>query len=314
MATLNNTSKIYITGHRGMVGTALLNELQTLQHSNVVVATSKELDLRNQAQVNTFFETNTPDIVILAAAKVGGIQANINNPAVFIAENLMIQSNVIDAAYRNNTKQFVFIGSSCIYPKECPQPMKEEYLLTGKLEPTNEGYAIAKIAGIKMLEGYYKQYGFNSLNLMPCNLYGPNDSFDLAHSHVLSALVKRFVDAKNNNAPNITLWGTGVARREFMHVHDLSRAILFMLENYNSSEIINIGWGTDVSIKELAEMIAHKVGYTGTLLWDSTKPDGMLRKCMDVSKMKAIGFTPTITLEQGVDEMINIYKQLLQNN
>jgi GDP-L-fucose synthase len=314
MATLTNTTKIYITGHRGMVGTALLNELQTLQHSNVVVATSKELDLRNQAQVNTFFETNAPDVVILAAAKVGGIQANINNPAIFIADNLMIQSNVIDAAYRNNTKQFVFIGSSCIYPKECPQPMKEEYLLTGKLEPTNEGYAIAKIAGIKMLEGYYKQYGFNSLNLMPCNLYGPNDSFDLAHSHVLSALVKRFVDAKNNNAPNITLWGTGIARREFMHVHDLSKAILFMLENYNSPEIINIGWGTDVSIKELAEMIAHKVGYTGTLLWDSTKPDGMLRKCMDVSKMKAIGFTPTITLEQGVDEMINIYKQTLQNN
>ncbi len=304
---MNNNTKIYITGHRGMVGTALLSELATQQHTNIVTTTSKELDLRNQAAVNIFFATEQPAVVILAAAKVGGINANIKNPAVFIGDNLMIQNNVIDAAYRNGCKQFVFIGSSCIYPKECPQPMKEEYLLTGQLEPTNEGYAIAKIAGIKMLEGYYKQYNFKSINLMPCNLYGPNDSFDLEHSHVLSALVKRFVDAAAANAPEITLWGTGIARREFMHVHDLSRAILFMLENYTSPDIINIGWGTDVSIKELAEMIAHKVGFTGQLIWDSAKPNGMLRKCMDVSKMKALGFEPSITLEQGVDEMISIY-------
>ncbi len=306
---MNKNSKIFVTGHKGMLGRALVKELKKQGYNNLLLADKKELDLRIQQDVNFFFEKEKPEIVILAAAKVGGINANIKSPAIFIADNLMIQTNVIDAAYRNGCKKLVFIGSSCIYPRECPQPMREEYLLTGKLEPTNEGYAIAKIAGIKMIQAYNKQFGFNGINLMPCNLYGPNDSFDLEHSHVLSALVKKFVDAKNNNDKKIILWGTGIAKREFMHVNDFAEAILFMLNNYNSSEIINIGWGKDISIKELAELIAKHVGYEGEIYWDSSKPDGMLRKCMDVSRMKEIGFSPQITLEQGIIEMINIYKK-----
>ncbi|NOT91740.1 GDP-L-fucose synthase family protein [Ferruginibacter sp.] len=307
---MNKEKKIYIAGHRGMVGSATLRLLETNGFHNIVFKTSKELDLTNQAAVFSFFEKEKPEIVILAAAKVGGIQANIDNPATFLLDNLKMQNNICEAALKNNTEKLVFLGSSCIYPKECAQPMKEEYLMTGKLEPTNEGYAIAKIAGIKLLEGFYKQYGFNSISLMPCNLYGPNDSFDLKHSHVLSALVKRFTDAAGNNDAEITLWGTGIARREFMHVDDVARAILFMMENYNSNQFINIGCGTDVSIKELAETIAQKTGFKGTINWDSTKPDGMLRKCMDVTKMKALGFEPSITLEQGIEEMIQIYKNL----
>lgn len=306
-------SKIFIAGANGMVGKALVKEFKSVGFHNLLLPTSKELDLRDQSTVNEFFEKEKPDYVILAAAKVGGINANIKYPAVFIADNLIMQSNIIDAAYRNGTEKLVFIGSSCIYPKDCPQPMKEEYLLSGKLEPTNEGYAIAKIAGIKMLEAYYKQYGFKSVNLMPCNLYGPNDSFDLEHSHVLSALIKKFTDAKDSGTESLTLWGTGIAKREFLHVNDVAKAILFMLQNYNSNEIINIGWGEDVSIKELAEMIANKVGFEGVIKWDDTKPNGMLRKCMDISKMKFLGFSPTITLEQGIDEMINVYKNLKQN-
>lgn len=307
---MNKEKKIYIAGHRGMVGSATLRLLEKNGFQNIVFKTSKELDLTSQAAVFSFFEKEKPEIVILAAAKVGGIQANIDNPATFLLDNLKMQNNICEAALKNNTEKLVFLGSSCIYPKECAQPMKEEYLMTGKLEPTNEGYAIAKIAGIKLLEGFYKQYGFNSISLMPCNLYGPNDSFDLKHSHVLSALVKRFTDAAGNNDAEITLWGTGIARREFMHVDDVARAILFMMENYNSNQFINIGCGTDVSIKELAETIAQKTGFKGTINWDSTKPDGMLRKCMDVTRMKALGFEPSITLEQGIEEMIQIYKNL----
>jgi GDP-L-fucose synthase len=296
-----------------MVGSATLRLLQKNNFNNLVYKTSKELNLTNQAAVHAFFEQEKPEIVILAAAKVGGIQANIDNPATFLIDNLQIQNNICEAALKNNTEKLVFLGSSCIYPKECPQPMKEDYLLTGKLEPTNEGYAIAKIAGIKLLEGYYKQYGFNSISLMPCNLYGPNDSFDLKHSHVLSALVKRFTDAADNNDADITLWGTGIARREFLHVDDVARAILFMMENYNSNQFINIGCGTDVSIKELAETIAQKTGFKGKINWDSSKPDGMLRKCMDVSRMKALGFEPSISLDQGIEQMIQIYKNLKNN-
>jgi GDP-L-fucose synthase len=223
---------------------------------------------------------------------------------------LQIQNNVMAASLKNDVNKLVFLGSSCIYPKECPQPMKEEYLLTGKLEPTNEGYAIAKIAGIKLLEGLKKQYGFNSISLMPCNLYGPNDSFDLNHSHVLSALVKRFVDANAEKVPSITLWGTGIARREFMHVDDMARAILFMLENYDDCQFVNIGTEVDVSIKELAETIAALTGYAGNILWDNSKPDGMLKKCMDVSRMRALGFRPEITFKEGIKQMIEIYKRL----
>jgi GDP-L-fucose synthase len=310
---MNKEKKIYIAGHGGMVGSATVRLLQKNNFSNLVYKTSKELNLTNQAAVHAFFEQEKPEIVILAAAKVGGIQANIDNPATFLIDNLQIQNNICEAALKNNTEKLVFLGSSCIYPKECPQPMKEDYLLTGKLEPTNEGYAIAKIAGIKLLEGYYKQYGFNSISLMPCNLYGPNDSFDLKHSHVLSALVKRFTDAADDNDADITLWGTGIARREFLHVDDVARAILFMMENYNSNQFINIGCGTDVSIKELAETIAQKTGFKGTINWDSSKPDGMLRKCMDVSRMKALGFEPSISLQQGIEEMIQIYKNLKNN-
>ncbi|HNP53077.1 MAG TPA: GDP-L-fucose synthase [Ferruginibacter sp.] len=302
-------SSIFVTGHRGMLGSATVRLLQENGYQRILTRTHAELDLCSQAAVEDFFATEKPEVVILAAAKVGGIQANIDNPGVFLFDNLMIQNNVIDAARRFGVKKFVFLGSSCIYPRECPQPMKEEHLLTGKLEPTNEGYAIAKIAGIKLLQGYNKQYGMNGISLMPCNLYGPNDSFDLKHSHVLSALVKRFSDAVRSKADSITLWGTGIARREFMHVDDAARAILFMLEHYDSPDFINVGTGTDVSIKELAELIAAKTGFTGTIEWDTSKPDGMLKKCMDVSRMKALGFEPMISLEAGIEQMIAIYQQ-----
>lgn len=302
-------SSIFVTGHRGMLGSATVRLLQENGYQRILTRTHAELDLCSQAAVEDFFATEKPEVVILAAAKVGGIQANIDNPGVFLFDNLMIQNNVIDAARRFGVKKFVFLGSSCIYPRECPQPMKEEHLLTGKLEPTNEGYAIAKIAGIKLLQGYNKQFGMNGISLMPCNLYGPNDSFDLKHSHVLSALVKRFSDAVRSKADSITLWGTGIARREFMHVDDAARAILFMLEHYDSPDFINVGTGTDVSIKELAELIAAKTGFTGTIEWDTSKPDGMLKKCMDVSRMKALGFEPMISLEAGIEQMIAIYQQ-----
>lgn len=305
-----NNKKIYIAGHRGMVGSAIEKLLRQNGHTNILTATSKELNLKNQQATFDFFSTYKPDIVILAAAKVGGIQANIDNPATFLLDNLQIQNNIIESAAQVGVQKIVFLGSSCIYPKNCPQPMKEEYLLTGPLEPTNEGYALAKIAGLKLLEGMKKQFALNSISLMPCNLYGPNDSFDLKHSHVLSALVKRFSDAKIQNTPSITLWGTGIARREFMHVADVAEATLYMMKHYHDTQFINIGCGTDVSIKELAELIAEKVGYEGTIEWDATKPDGMLRKCMDVSKMEALGFAPKISLEQGVVEMINIYNNL----
>lgn len=310
---MDKKKKIYISGHNGMVGSATMRLLQKQGYTNLVYKSSKELNLTNQAAVHAFFEAEKPEIVILAAAKVGGIQANIDNPATFLIDNLQIQNNICEASLKNGVEKLVFLGSSCIYPKESPQPMKEEYLLTGKLEPTNEGYALAKIAGLKLLEGMYKQYGFKSISLMPCNLYGPNDSFDLKHSHVLSALVKRFTDAADNNDADITLWGTGIARREFLHVDDVARAIVYMMENYNDPNFINIGCGYDVSIKELAEMIAAKTGFKGEIKWDSTKPNGMLRKCMDVSRQKELGFEPAISLEQGVDQMISIYKTLKTN-
>lgn len=307
---LNRSSKIFLAGHNGMVGSATLRLFKQQGFTDLLTAGSKELDLTNQLSVDRFIERTKPETVILCAAKVGGIQANIDNPATFLLDNLQIQNNVMASSLKYGVKKLVFLGSSCIYPKECPQPMKEEYLLSGKLEPTNEGYAIAKIAGIKLLEGLKKQYEFDSISLMPCNLYGPNDSFDLKHSHVLSALVKRFVDAKTAGDPSVTVWGTGVARREFMHVDDMARAILFMLENYNENQFINIGVGEDISIRELAEMIAALTGYSGKVLWDNSKPDGMLKKCMDVSRMKALGFMPEISLRAGIEQMISIYKGL----
>jgi GDP-L-fucose synthase len=306
------SAKIFIAGHKGMVGSAIKRLLISQQFENIITADKSELNLLDQISVSRFFEKIKPEYVILAAARVGGINANMKEPGRFLYENLQIQNNIIHQSYLSGVTKIVFLGSSCIYPKECPQPMKEEYLLTGKLEPTNEGYALAKIAGLKMCEFYQQQYGLQSISLMPCNLYGPNDSFDLQHSHVLSALVKRFSDATKNKQSAITLWGSGKARREFMHVNDMAKALLFMITHYQSPEFINIGWGTDVSIKELAEMIALKTGYRGEIIWDTSKPDGMLRKCMDVSKMKQLGYTPSIALEQGIDEMIQIYKSQIQ--
>ena len=300
--------KIYLAGHKGMVGSSILKNLNRKGYKNILIASKDELDLRNQNQVNLFFRKHNPEYVILAAAKVGGIKANISYPGDFIYDNISIQNNVIKAAKDFKVKKFVFLGSSCIYPKECAQPMMEEYLLSGPLEPTNEGYAIAKIAGIKMLESFKKQYKLDSISIIPPNLYGPNDSFDLNHCHVLSALVKRFSDAVINNKKEISLWGTGVARREFMHVNDLSRIIVELIEKDIQKEIINIGWGKDISIKELATIISKKVGYSGTINWDRSKPDGMLRKCMDVNVMKTLNFAPKISLEKGIDEMIELYK------
>ncbi len=305
-------SRIFIAGHKGMVGSATLRHMRARGYDNLLTATSKEVDLTDQVLVERFFAHERPEIVILCAAKVGGIQANIENPATFLLDNLRIQNNVMDASLRHGVKNLVFLGSSCIYPRECPQPMREEYLLSGKLEPTNEGYAIAKIAGIKLLEGMRRQYGFKSVSLMPCNLYGPNDSFDLKHSHVMSALVKRFMDAKAAAAPSLTLWGTGIARREFMHVDDMARAIAFMLNHTDEGPFINIGTGVDISIRELAGMIATLTGYTGDILWDSSKPDGMLKKCMDVSRMRTLGFEPEISLRSGVEQMISIYQEQME--
>jgi GDP-L-fucose synthase len=304
---IDHSAKLFITGHRGMLGSKTLDLFKEKGYSNILTATHSELDLTNQQAVEKFFETHKPNYVIHIAAKVGGIKANIDNPAIYLYDNLMMQANVIHSAYKHNVKKFVFIGSSCIYPAESPQPMKEENLLNGKLEPTNEGYAIGKITGIKLLETYHSQYGFNGISLIPSNLYGPNDTFDLNHAHVLSSLVKRFIYAKNNNDSSITLWGNGIARREFLHVDDFSKAILFFFENYNSPKPINIGPGTDISIKELATLIANKVGYTGEILWDNTKPNGMLRKCMDVTNMKNEGFFPLIYLEKGLDQVIASY-------
>ena len=303
-------SKIYIAGHNGMVGSSIVRALSKKGYVNLATASSRELDLRDQQRTTNFFAKERPDYVILAAARVGGIRANIKYPGDFIYDNLAIQNNVINASKSFDVKKVVFLGSSCIYPKECAQPMKEEYLLSGPLEPTNEGYALAKIAGIIMLNSYKKQYGLNSISIIPPNLYGPNDSFDLEHCHVLSALVKRFSDALSNNDKEITLWGTGIARREFMHVDDLAKAVVYLLEKKAEKELINIGWGKDISIKELAEIIAKKTGFKGKIQWDSGKPNGMLKKCMNIDRMNELNIIPKIKLNDGIDEMIKIYKAL----
>tara|TARA_B110001452_G_scaffold208433_1_gene178694 strand:+ start:2847 stop:3767 length:921 start_codon:yes stop_codon:yes gene_type:complete len=303
-------SKVFIAGHNGMVGSAILRALRKKGYTNLILLSRRDLDLRNQQEVNSFFYKERPDYVILAAAKVGGIKANINYPADFIYDNMAIQNNVINSSKVYSVKKFIFLASSCIYPKDCPQPMKEEYLLSGPLEPTNEGYALAKIAGITMLSSYRKQHGLNSISIIPPNLYGPNDSFDLEHCHVLSALVKRFSDAVSNNDKEILLWGTGIARREFMHVDDLANAVLYLLENKIELQLINIGWGIDISIKELAEIIAKKTGFNGEIQWDSSKPNGMLKKCMNIDKMNKLNIIPNIKLNDGIDEMIKIYRTL----
>jgi GDP-L-fucose synthase len=310
---MNKTDRVFLAGHKGMVGSALMRALESRGFTSIIVADKQELDLRDGRSVELFFRREPPDYVLLAAAKVGGIQANSQHPADFIYDNLMIQDNVIHQSYVHGVKQLLFLGSSCIYPKECPQPMKEEYLLTGPLEPTNEAYAIAKIAGLKMAQYYFQQYGLRSVCPMPCNLYGPNDSFDLKNSHVLSALVRKFVDAVCEDKQEVVIWGSGIARREFMHVDDLARAVLLILEKWDSPEIINVGWGEDLSIKEMAEKIAAKVGYRGKLVWDTKMPDGMLRKCLDVTKLHALGFTPSITLDEGIEQVIQDYQRLRES-
>ena len=307
------SSKIFVTGHRGMVGSKLVEKMLELGYTNILTKTRGDLDLLDQSSVNTFFKSEKPEFVIHLAAKVGGIKANINSPATFLYDNLMMQANVINASFLNEVKKFFFLGSSCIYPRESPQPMREEFLLTGKLEPTNEGYAIGKIAGIKLLETYFTQYGFKSVSVMPSNLYGPNDSFDLEHAHVLSSLVKRFVDARDDNAADVRLWGTGTAKREFLHVDDLIDAIVFFFENREEHQFINVGPGNDISIKDLAELIARKVNFKGNIIWDITKPDGMPRKCMDVGKMLQSGFVPKIELDKGIDGVIASYQQKKYN-
>ncbi len=305
---LNRDQPIYVAGHKGMVGSALIRLLRQQGFSNLITATRQELDLRDTGCVEDFFERTRPAIVILAAARVGGIQSNRRFPAEFLYDNLMIQSNVIHQAYRFGVGQLVFLGSSCVYPRECPQPMREESLLTGPLEPTNEGYALAKIVGLKMAGYYERQYGLRSICPMPCNLYGPNDSFDLQQSHVLSALVKRFVDAVDDMAANVTLWGSGAARREFLHVDDMARAVLFLLETEDCTGMVNVGTGSDLTVRDLAGMIADKTEFKGELHWDTSMPDGMPRKCLDVSRIRQMGFQPSISLSDGIDQVIREYQ------
>ena len=297
---MEKSAKIYVAGHRGMVGSAIVRKLKNEGYLNLILKTSGEFDLRNQSEVNAFFENEQPDYVFLAAAKVGGIHANNCYRAEFLYDNLMIEANVIEAAYRNQVKKLLFLGSSCIYPKMAPQPLKEEYLLTGPLEPTNEPYAIAKIAGIKLCETYRNQYGVNYISAMPTNLYGPNDNYDLQNSHVLPALLRKFHTAKVEGLPSVEVWGTGAPKREFLHVDDLADACFFLIQNYNGESLVNVGCGEDISIKDLALLIKKVVGYKGELKFDTSKPDGTPRKLLDMSKLYSMGWKHQIELEDGI--------------
>jgi GDP-L-fucose synthase len=297
------SSHIYVAGHRGMVGSAIVRRLEGAGYANIVTATSGEVDLRDAAQVNGFFQQQRPEYVFLAAAKVGGIVANNTYPAEFIYDNICIQTNVIHAAYRYRVRKLLFLGSSCIYPKFATQPLHESSLLQGELEPTNEPYAIAKIAGIKMCEAYRRQYGCNFISAMPTNLYGPNDNYHPQNSHVLPALLRKFHQAKVQGAHVVEIWGTGNPLREFLHVDDLADACLFLMQHYNSSDIVNVGVGTDLSIRELAKLIADVVGYNGELRFDTTKPDGTPRKLMDVTRLRALGWSARIGLREGIERV-----------
>lgn len=297
---MDKTSKVYVAGHNGMVGSAIVRKLKAEGFTNIVTRSSKELDLKNQQAVIEFFETEKPEYVFLAAAKVGGIHANNTYRAEFIYDNLQIQNNIIHNSYVFGVKKLMFLGSSCIYPKLAPQPLKEEYLLTDTLEKTNEPYAIAKIAGIKMCEAYHDQYGCNFISVMPTNLYGPNDNYDLQKSHVLPALIRKFHEAKESHSPFVEVWGSGKPKREFLYVDDLADACYFLMENYNDPSITNIGTGEDVTILELANVIKDIVGFEGSIKFDATKPDGTPRKLMDVSKLHALGYKHKITLPEGI--------------
>lgn len=300
---MHSEDKIYIAGHRGMVGSAILRKLKAMGYTRLLVRSSAELDLRNQSAVMEFFATERPDYVFLAAARVGGILANDTYKATFLYDNLMIESNIIHAAHLYGVKKLLFLGSSCIYPRLAPQPLREEYLLTGALEPTNEPYAIAKIAGIKLCEAYRHQYGSNFISVMPTNLYGPGDNYDLAGSHVLPALIRKFHEAARNNLPEVVIWGTGSPRREFLHVDDLAEACYFLMQTYDGAGFVNIGTGEDLSILELAKMIGNIVGFEGKIVHDRSKPDGTPRKLLDVSKLSELGWKAGIPLEAGIRQV-----------
>jgi GDP-L-fucose synthase len=304
---MDRTDKIFVAGHRGLVGSAIVRRLHADGFSAIITRTRKELDLCDQAQVDEFFERERPDYVFLAAAKVGGIQANNTKKAEFITENLRIQTNVIDAAYRHGVIKLLFLGSSCIYPKLCPQPIKEDYLLSGPLEPTNDAYAIAKIAGIMMCDAYRQQYGMNAVSIMPTNLYGPGDNFDLNSSHVLPALLRKFHDAKVAHSPTVSMWGTGTPRREFLHVDDMADASVFLMQQYDGKDIVNVGVGNDVTIKELGELVRDIVGFTGDIVWDASKPDGTPRKLLDVSRLNGLGWKAKIPLRDGIQQTYDWY-------
>ena len=311
---MEKDSKIYVAGHRGMVGSAIVRRLTKDGYTNLILRTRQEMDLLDQQAVQQFFEQERPEYVFLAAAKVGGILANNTYRAQFIYENLQIQNNIIHSAYRYGVKKLLFLGSSCIYPKMAPQPIKEEYLLTGPLEPTNEPYAIAKIAGIKMCEAYNAQYGTNFISTMPTNLYGPHDNFDLQTSHVLPALIRKFHEAKVNHRPYVEIWGTGTPRREFLHVDDLADACVFLMQHYNDSQFVNVGVGEDISIKELALLIQDIVGYQGELRFDTSTPDGTPRKLLDVSRLHALGWKARIPLREGIRQTYQWFLEHIANS
>ena len=304
---MNLDSKIYIAGHNGMVGSAIHRKLKELGYTNIIVTSRKELDLRNQEDVRHFFWTEKPEYVFLCAAKVGGIKANSDFKADFIYDNIMIQSNIINSAKQFGTKKLLFLGSSCIYPKMCQQPIKEEYLLTGALEPTNDAYAIAKIAGIKMCQSYNQQYGTNFISIMPTNLYGYNDNYDLNNSHVLPALIRKFHEAKINNQPHVEIWGDGTPMREFLFVDDLAEACLFLMGNYNDSEIVNIGTGEDITIKDLAYLVKEVVGFQGNIFFNTQMPNGTPRKLLDVSKLTSLGWQYKVSLKEGIEKTYKDY-------
>lgn len=310
MSLMTPDSKIFVAGHKGLVGSAIVRGLEAQGFKNILVRDRKDVDLENAASTEAFFAAERPEFVFMAAAKVGGILANDTYPVDFLRSNLLIQANVIESAYRNGCRKFEFLGSSCIYPKFAPQPMKEEHLLTGSLEPTNEWYAIAKIAGIKLCQAYRKQYGFDAISLMPTNMYGPGDNFELQGSHVLPALIRKFHEAKKNGSKDVVMWGTGTPKREFLHVDDLAEACIFLMQTYSDAEIVNVGSGTDVTIRELAEMVRETVGFDGEIVLDTTKPDGTPRKLMDVSRLEKAGWKSKIALREGIE---TTYQWFLEN-
>jgi GDP-L-fucose synthase len=308
-SNMEQSATIYVAGHQGLVGSAVARALATGGYSNQIVHTHTELDLVDSHAVRDFFATNRIEYVFLAAAKVGGIMGNKNHPADYIYQNLMIEANVIHEAYQSGVKKLLFLGSSCIYPRLAPQPIMEDALLSGPLEPTNRAYAVAKIAGIEMCQSYNVQYGTDFISVMPTNLYGPNDNFDLENSHVLPAMIRRFHEAKMANAPRVTLWGTGTPKREFLHVDDLARACVHLMQSYSGSEILNIGTGEDITIRELAELVQQVVGYSGSVVWDTIKPDGTPRKVLDVGRAHALGWTPRISLRDGIESTYEWFTQ-----